>query len=451
MLALLNRRVIRPLLARKSGSKVFRYLRLLEQTQFDPPDVIRARQFVELKRILNHAYDTVPFYRERFRSAGLHPSDVKSFADYEQLPVLTKSDLRNRGEELRSAAKLPGEVIRKETSGSTGVAVRVHLDQRGLEWKYACTLRSDQWSGWRIGQPVAKVWGNPEYKKHGLKGRLRNWLVDRAIHLDTLDVTDERLTQFTHELNRHRPGLLFGHAHSLYLLACHIKKRRLSVVKPGGIISTSMLLHQYQRAVIEEVFHTPVTNRYGCEEVSLIASECETHDGLHLNSDSVYCEATPGQGSTPMLVTDLSNYAMPLLRYQVGDMVVPASGGRCSCGRGLPMIRSIEGREADYVLTPTGRLVSGISLTENFALHIAGAEQVQIVQETTDFLRLRVVPGREFGDRSRRQISDMLAATFEGSMRHEVELVDAIPQERSGKYRFCISEVAREHMRAMSA
>jgi phenylacetate-CoA ligase len=296
---------------------------------------------------------------------------------------------------------------------------------------------------------VAKVWGNPEYLHHGWRGRLRNRLLDRAVYLDTIHLTDAKVAAFAADLRRHRPGLVFGHAHSLYLVACHLKKSGVLDIRPNGIISTAMVLHDYQRKVIADVFGTPVTNRYGCEEVSLIASECGAHAGLHVNADNVYVEAPTGTPG-PLVVTDLVNRAMPLIRYAIGDVAVGA-GRSCSCGRGLPLLDRIEGREADYVVTPAGTLVSGISLTENFALLIDGTAQVQIVQETVHDLRIRLVAGDGFGPASHAQIEKLVNDTFGPTVRFDVELVDAIPQEPSGKYRFCISKVARDHLQALSA
>jgi phenylacetate-CoA ligase len=230
-----------------------------------------------------------------------------------------------------------------------------------------------------------------------------------------------------------------------------------------------MILHDWQRGVIEQVFGCKVTNRYGCEEVSLIASECEEHNGLHINADSLYTEilANPerqrrgGECKThpvadapgspgPLLVTDIVNRAMPLIRYQVGDVVTPSSR-TCKCGRGLPLIERIEGRDADYVVTPAGNLISGISLTENFAMHIPGTAQVQIVQESITQLRIRLVADDAFGDSSRTKIAELVRTTFGDGVTHDVELVDAIPQEASGKYRFCISKVAKERMQEAGA
>jgi phenylacetate-CoA ligase len=207
-----------------------------------------------------------------------------------------------------------------------------------------------------------------------------------------------------------------------------------------------MVLHSWQRRAIEEVFGCKVTNRYGCEEVSLIACECEEHDGLHVNAEGVYVEllrdgrpvgpAEPGS----VVVTDLTNRAMPLIRYQVGDVAV-WSGRRCRCGRGLPLLERVEGREADYVVTPAGELISGISLTENLALHVPGVAQLQIVQEEPARFLFRIVRGPGFGPLSRRRLGQLVAERFGPGVRYECEYLDRIPQEPSGKYRFCISRV----------
>ncbi len=427
-----NRCVLQPLAAWKNGSRHLQHLQVLRQTQYDSPERNQARQLAALQSIVAHAWDTVPYYRSAWKTQPR----LTRLGDLQQLPVVTKSDLRGCEEQFLSTAFRKSELLVKRTSGSTGVPLTIYLDAAGKQFKYASTLRSDEWSGWRLGERVAKVWGNPEYRQFGLRGRLRNAILERAVYLDTLHLDDARIEEFVRILKRKRPGLIFGHAHSLYLLA---ERMTPGEVTPNGIIATAMPLHDWQRRKIEEVFHTKVTDRYGCEEVSLIASECEVHNGMHVNSDSVFVE-TDANGH--LLVTDLSNRAMPLIRYRNGD-VVTLSDRICPCGRGLPLIEKVMGRDADFVVTPTGGMISGISLTENFALKIAGTAQMQIVQETVTHLRIRIVPAREFGDASRRDLARLVNETFGDTMRHDVELIDAIPQEPSGKYRFCISKVSR--------
>jgi phenylacetate-CoA ligase len=340
------------------------------------------------------------------------------------------------------------ELHRHTTSGSTGVSLETYRDDASQQWKRACTLRSDEWSGWRLGEKRAAVWGNPVVRKDW-KGRLRRAFLQRDVGtLDTLDMTEEDMHLFADLLQKHRPTLLFGHAHSIYIFADFVHKFRPDF-SPSfkGIISSSMMLYPWQRELIEKVFQCQVTNRYGCEEVSLIACECEKHEGLHVNLDGVFVELVDQEG-TPVgpevpgkiLVTDLVNRAMPIFRYEVGDMASWAAQP-CSCGRTLPLLRNIEGRVADYVLTPTGKYISGISLTENFALKIRGVGQCQIIQETIDHFHFNIVPEADFDEESRRQIQEKVHQLFGEGVTYDCEYVDRIPQESSGKYRFCISKV----------
>src|SRR5262245_20994299 len=171
-----------------------------------------------LDRILRHAIATVPHYSRIPRGANLA-----------QFPVLTKTEVREHANDLLSTSFHHCRLITKKTSGSTGVPLRVQIDGDGLAWKRACTMRADEWSGWRRGCRVAKAWGNPEYRQAGFKGRLRNWLFDRAIHLDTLQMNEAALDRFARQLIRFRPRLIFGHAHSVYLLANFLRDQGFRV------------------------------------------------------------------------------------------------------------------------------------------------------------------------------------------------------------------------------
>ena len=169
MLDTLNRHLVQPLVAAKRRSQHLRFHRQLLKTQFDPPDVVRTRQLEMLQAQLRHAFATVPFYRRTWAAAGVHPDDVKSLDDLRHFPVVTKAHIRKHADELLSEAYRGAKLRTKTTSGSTGVPLRIECDEPGMQWKAACTLRADEWSGYRLGQRVAKVWGNPEYRQFGLK------------------------------------------------------------------------------------------------------------------------------------------------------------------------------------------------------------------------------------------------------------------------------------------
>jgi len=444
---MLHRCIIAPAWAAWEGSPYLRIYRQLCRSQFDSVDVIRARQWKNLQEMLLHAYTTSRLWRERLDAHGVQPQDIRSFDDYTRLPILTKHDLRLHFHELRSADYLASGVTVKKTSGSTGESVTVVVDEAAQQFKRAAAMRADEWSGWRVGQRVACLWGNPDYLRWGWRGRVRNALLERATYFDTLKMDAAAMHSFAAALQARPPGLIFGHAHSLYLFAQYVQQQGIRVPQPKGIISTAMVLHDWQRRGIEKVFRCAVTNRYGCEEVSLIACECEYHNGLHVNADGVYVEivradgtaAEPGERGS-IVVTDLQNRAMPLLRYKVGDTAT-ATLRQCPCGRGLPLVESIDGREADYVTTATGELVSGISLTENFAMQVPGIGQLQIVQRDVEEFVLRIVRTEEFTAQSDSQIADLVRKRFGASTRYTIEFVEQIPQEPSGKYRFCISHV----------
>ena len=444
-LAPIVRYVIAPLWAFEESSPYLRYLKVLERTQYLSEEELRHRQWHRLKKVFQHAYSNCPFYARLYKSVGFTAGDLRSWDDFLQLPILTKKHIRANAADMVAMNVPKDHLISRKTSGSTGVSVFFHIDEAGGQWRRACEIRHNRWAGWDIGEPVAAIWGNAPTNM-GLRAWLRNRLLDRTRFLDTLHMKPDDMESFAEDLVAHPASIVFGHAHSLYVFALFVRSRRIKGIAPRGIISTAMILLEKQRSVIESVFQARVFNRYGCEEVSLIASECEFHSGLHVNLDLLVVEilkdgrpAMPGQVGE-VVVTDLTNYGMPFIRYRVGDMAVP-SDKKCPCGRGFPLLERVEGRAADYLVTPDGTLVSGISLTENFATLIPGLEQMQIIQEAPHFLRLRIVPGIGFNKHSEETIETLVRKRFGPAMRYQCELVEEIPCEQSGKFRFVISKV----------
>lgn len=453
LIAPLSRNIVAPLWAAWERSPYLAHYRKLLKTQFDPPETVRKRQTERLRAILEHAYQTVPFWHRRFEENHLNPSDIQTPEDLQKLPLLTKTDLRTRLDDMISSEYPDRSKLHlNKTSGSTGVAVVVYSDEDCAQFKRGAVLRSDEWTGWRLGERIAAIWGNPKLRSDW-KGRLRNFLLERYyVYLDTLKMDEDAMRTFAKTLVRKQPGMLFGHAHSLYLFAMFLKRKMPEIrIRPHGILSTCMVLHDFERALIEEVFQCKATDRYGCEEVSLIASQCERHEGLHVNSDSLLVElidnndrpitevATPGR----IVVTDLWNRAMPMIRYEVGDMAL-WSEKACSCGRTLPTFSQIEGRVADYVITNKGEYVSGISLTENFACLVSGIAQLQIIQEDIDQFVFNIVKAPDFSDSTLKQIADLVRQRFGDQATFEFVYMERIPPEKSGKYRFCISKVEKE-------
>jgi len=441
----LVRQLFQPLWDVYEGSVRLKTMGELEKSQWLSIDELQAAANTKLGLLCRHAVETSSFYRERFAEAGIDPAKVSCIEDLAGLPLLTKLDVRGSTPEILSTSFSKEDLVPAKTGGSTGVALHIYCDARGVEKRNAAALRSDEWSGWRMGQPLAAIWGNPPVAVT-LKNKLRNFLKDRIIYLDTMKINDQAIDDFLTEWEVMKPGLLYGHAHSIFILAEALQKRGLKL-RPTGIVATSMMLLDHERTVIEEVCGIKVTNRYGCEEVSLIGCECEKHSGMHLNLDHNIVEflredgtpCAPGEDGR-IVVTELINFGMPMIRYEVGDRGVP-SDKQCSCGRGLPMMASITGRVADFLVAEDGSRVAGISIIENSLTRFPGIRQLQIVQNKPLLLTVNVVPDTDYGDDTEIALLDGLGEMLGQGMQFEVNHVEAIAQEKSGKYRFTICRI----------
>jgi len=439
------RHLFEPMWDLYEGSVRLATLNRLRRTQWLSPEEIVAAQEKKLQLMIRHAADTCPFYRERFAGAGVDPSEVRTLADLARLPLLTKEDVRGNLDRIVSTAFGVDRLIAAKTGGSTGVALRVYCDAKGVQLRAGAALRSDEWSGWRLGEPLAAVWGNPP-RPVTLKNKLRRLVKDRVIYLDTMHIDDQAVDGFLAEWEAMRPGLLYGHAHSIFIL-CDMLQARGVRLAPAGIVATSMMLIESERQVIEDVCGIKVTNRYGCEEVSLIACECEEHHGLHLNSDHNIVEflrddgtpCAPGEDGR-IVVTELINFGMPMLRYEVGDRGVP-SDRACPCGRGLPLMEHVTGRVADFLIATSGHRVAGISIIENTLTRLPGIAQMQVVQEEVRKLQVNLVPGPEYGPATETALVSSLQEYLGRDVQVRIVSVAAIPQEESGKYRFTICRI----------
>jgi len=272
---------------------------------------------------------------------------------------------------------------------------------------------------------------------------LRNHLLYRRLELNTSEVSQAQWERFIAEVQRVRPPVLLAYARSAVELGQEAAKRNIAL-RFRSIITTAEVLTDEHRAFLERSFGGKVYNRYGCREVSVIASECEHHTGLHVNADALLVEIEPDatlpNGYGRVLVTDLLNRSMPLIRYEIGDSSRWLENQQCPCGRGLPLLADIEGRTTEFLLMPDGRVISGPALTLIVA-DMSDVAQVQFVQTASDHIELRVVPGKGYGENTRQELKRRLALYLKGAAQLDVVDVESIAKEPSGKYRFVVSRI----------
>lgn len=444
MLEWAAKHVFFPLWELKTGGKRRSYLAELERSQWQRPEDVRSAQWRGLEVLVRDAFKNVPYYQGRYGSLGFD-GKLSSWAGFEALPLLTKGEVRENVQTMLSPDIGANELVEARTGGSTGTALTLYFDKACQQRRNAAAMRSDAWAGRVFGMKVAGIWGNPP-KIEGIRDKVRNALLDRTIYLDTMDIREQSVGDFVLRWRRERPQIVLGHSHSIYMVAKYLRELGVTNLRPKGIISTSMMLLANERKVIEDVFECLVTDRYGCEEVGLIASECEMHCGMHVNAEHVVVEVLRDDGRPAALgepgnvvVTDLTNRAMPLIRYVVGDMAV-ASGKTCGCGRGLPLLERLVGRRADFLKRRDGSLVAGVSLVERTLTAIPGIDQMQIVQDELAALSVRVV-GKAVTYESEQALVGQLAAVFGTGVEISVRRVAELDKTPAGKYRFSICNV----------
>lgn len=438
--------IVVPLYAWRDGSKYSRYLTVFERTQYLASDDIIFRQWEEIKRIVRHAYLNCPYYKKKYSESDFHPDDLKSQVDFQRIPVLEKSEIQDHAPEM-VAGNVPKDRIEENfTGGSSGSPLRLFLDKDRRDSRTAGMIRHNRWAGLNIGDKLACLWGAPRDAPTGnLKARLRNLLAERLLYLDTSKVTHETMSEFIRSLSHYKPRHYLGYANSIVLFARYLKEKNLvGLIRPRSIISSAEVLTSEDRGLVESVFQCKVFDRYGCREASVLASECEAHNGMHMNAESVYLEFVRGYSHVgtgelgEILLTDLRNLAMPLIRYRIGDAGIPTDG-TCSCGRGLPMMQMAAGRVTDFIVTSDRKLVSGVVLSTYLITKIDGLKQVQFYQDRPGQVMAKIVASDRFTNSHNQTLRRLIADFLGEEMQVDFESVDAIPKEKSGKFRFTIS------------
>jgi phenylacetate-CoA ligase len=441
------RRGIYPIWLRRDHPYYARYFAEFQKSQFWPTERIQDLQLQRLRELLEHAYTNCPFYRARLDESGMTPSAIKSFDDVKILPTLTKQDIQDSGPFLL-AANVPESLrVRNQTGGSTGSPLQFYVDKERFDSRRASTDRHNLWVGLRPGDWYAHLWGArlDQIIYPGIKDWLRNTFLYRRIELNTSYITEDHWRNFISQVRHKRPRYLIAYARSAVLFANYLRENGIKDVQFDAVITTAEVLLPEERQLLEEGLGGRVFNRYGCREVSVIASECE-HHRLHVSAETLLIEIVPDgshRNAGKVLVTDLLNRSMPLIRYEIGDIAEWAAEQVCPCGRGLPVLENVQGRTTDFLELSDGRRISGPALTLVVA-DMPDVRQVQFVQHGPSQIELRVVPGRGYGEHTRTELRKRLSLYIGQLAELRLSETSNIPTEASGKYRFVISHLAND-------
>lgn len=428
---------------------VNRAMRELENNQWLSTSELLDLQQRKLEQLLRFAGRHVPYYMKLFQERRIRPDSGVSRDDFARLTPLTKAIIRRESEALVSENLADNKLIANSTSGSTGQAIQFFTDTRSVAYRAAAEIRSNGFAGWQLGDRWATLWGAPMDIPLGraLRSRLRG-IVNRRIFLSSFDLSSERLDNYAHRIREFRPKLLVGYPGPLEALASHCKENRISLPSLTAVVSSAETLWPHQREVIEGAFSVKVFDRYGSREVGQVGSECEYHNGMHISIDRVLVEVLDDQGNPcvpgqigRILVTDLDNFGMPLIRYDIGDRGVPTDEHMCQCRRGFPKIEKIEGRTLEVVETPNGHRIGGTFWTLLLRSR-PGLAQFQVVQSRANGIVIRYVRDREVEQPAFEYFSEKIREKCGPAFLVEFSETDQIDLTAAGKQRLIISYVS---------
>ncbi|HUW38663.1 MAG TPA: AMP-binding protein [Rhodocyclaceae bacterium] len=425
----------------------------LERSQWWDSARLGELRLERLRALLTRVQRANPYYRQRFRQIGFAAADLRSLVDLGRLPFLDKPTIRANLEALKSEDA--SGLTRFNTGGSSGEPLIFFIGER-VSHDVAAKWRATRWWDVDIGDPEIVVWGSPiELSAQDRIRALRDGLL-RTELLPAFDMSESKLNHFIARIRARRPKMLFGYPSALSHIARHAEERGIRMNDLGIKVAfvTSERLYDEQRETITTVFGCRVADGYGARDAGFIAHQCSA-GGMHITAEDVIVEIVdaagkvlpPGQAGE-IVVTHLATGDFPFIRYRTGDVAV-LDDGNCACGRGLPMLREIQGRTTDFIVARDGTVMHGLALI--YVLRdVPGIEAFKVIQESLDLTRVQIETGPAFQQDNVRLIITALKQRLGKDVAIQVEIVDRLMPEASGKFRYIVSRVKVDHEVATS-
>jgi phenylacetate-CoA ligase len=416
-----------------------RLLRQMRKNQWLKTSELEELQTKKLRAIIKHAYDNTEFYHRKFKDAGIRPEDIKTAEDIKKVPFTSKAELRKNGmgSMLTSGLDFRRSTI-VQTSGSTGMPLKVVYDRATEDFSKAVNLRSMMENGLKIRDKWVNISDMRNVNKPFWFQKLGFF---NMITINLFDSIEDEINA----LIKINPDTIIGYPSQLNLIARYIKQYNIDQIKPNNIFTTAELLSPNARKLINSVFNIELVDLFGCIEVNRTAWECSEHQGYHMDIDSVLTEfvvdaenVVPGERGE-IVYTCLYNYAMPLIRYEIGDIGIP-SDELCTCGRGLPLMKCVEGRKDDFIYLPSGKIISPM-LLEWVMEYSHGIIEYQIVQDTIEKISLYLVISEEFEDSYIEKHKHNLQNALDNEITVDVKIRNKLNRSSGNKLRAVISKI----------
>ncbi len=441
-----------PALPAPNAARLIALLLQLDQSQWWSADVLAAAQFGQLNRLVAHAYNSVPLYRQRLSAIGYAPGQAMTPDLWRSLPILSRRDIQQAGRSLQSTLVPPdhGATSTGSTSGSTGVPVTVAKTALEQFFWAGFTLREEAWHRRDKQAKLAVIRGfHDNLSAYPNGAHYPDWghPVAAIFHTGpaaTLSIT----TSLEHQaewLVRQNPGYILSAATNLMFLARHFRDRNLTLPNLKGLRSFGEVVDAEVRETCRAVWGAEIADIYTTVETGYIALQCPAHDHLHVQSEAAVVEVLDAAGAPcrpgelgRVVVTPLHNFAMPLLRYEIGDYA--EVGAPCSCGRGLPVLKRVLGRARDMVKLPNGETRFGWLSSRNL-VKIEPLVQHQVVQKSLHDIEVRLVSRRALTPAELDLVRESIEFSFGTGFTLSFTYHDDLPRTAGGKFFVFRSEI----------
>jgi phenylacetate-CoA ligase len=458
MIRLLRSHVVYPLLAGERYKGIHRLCRSIREFEDLPPQQQMDQQWSKLKGLLQHAYDTVPYYRETMDAHGLPLAAIRSMDDYRRLPELGKETIRARRSDLVSK-KFPLDGLRSaHTSGTTSTPMTFYRDLPGTRWKTALQLRLNEWCQFRLGDRSLWLWGaqfdfvqKPSWKWSMLETYgFGTW----ALPVERLE--DATFARFVRVMQRCRPRIVYGYSNMVDMFSQYVLRNHCDLPRPEAVICTAEPLGAVRKQNIQEALQAPVYDHYGSRELGMIAANNAGNTKMRFHGAGCLVELVPVQRMEEgwiarLVVTDLLNEGMPFLRYDTADSVL-VQDADLAANSAFPVVDQIHGRQQDTLVLSDGRLFPGMFMTVALweVRDQVSIKCLQFVQEAIGKMTLRYVADGPWETTlaELNQFEKILRSTIPDRFDLRFEAMEEMPRSASGKFSLVVSKVPTPSVRA---
>jgi len=417
----------------------------MEKTQWLSVEELNLLQLERLKKFLIDVGEHVPYYQTLFKKLQFNPENIKSLDDLKKLPLTGKSLIREQTEQLK-ADNTKG-LAKFNTGGSSGEPLIFYIGNKRVSHDVAAKWRATRWWGVDIGDTEAVIWGSPIELGGQDKIKLIRDKFLRTHLIPAFEMSPVKIDGFIQEIRTLKPKMLFGYPSALAHIATHAEKTG-QVLNDLGIkvaFVTSERLYDYQREKIEQVFACPVANGYGGRDAGFIAHQCPSGN-MHITAEDIIVEIIGNQDQVlpigeagEIVVTHLATRDFPFIRYRTGDIGI-LSDQRCSCGRGLPILKEIQGRTTDFIIAQDGTVLHGLALIY-ILRDIEGIESFKITQYSLNETTVQIVKNQHYKQQNESKIQQEFQQRLGKTVDINVEYIESIAKEKSGKFRYVVSHV----------